>query len=210
MADGFTNQQPVANSIADNAIGSAIGGVLSTRPSARYVSGARCILKVNGQLIGFAFGISWNINNSITRINTIDDYNSWELAPKRVDVTGTISCLHIPGQGAGASLMQADVLSFLFQNYITIECRDSRTNQLLFLTDKAMVTSRNQSVSVESLSTVTLNWEAIGYQDERTPNPPTGYNVVNPVPPPPTAGGAPSPIPASLIPSSPNLAIGVA
>jgi hypothetical protein len=196
MANGFNNQPP------------AIGGIISTKPSAKYISGARCLIKVNGQLVGFAFGISWNINNSVTRINTIDDYNSYELAPKRVDVSGSLSCFHIPGQGPGAGLLQADILSFLFQKYITIECRDSRTNQLLFLTDKAMITSRGQNVTAEQLSQITLNWEAIGYQDEREPLPPTGYDQLSPPPRPPITGGLTGVLDNNSIPSVGNLVTG--
>jgi hypothetical protein len=180
MADGFNNRPNAGQQLSDNAIGGNIGGIVSTRPSAKYITGARIIIKVNGRLVGFAFNISWNINNTITKIQTIDDYNAWELAPKRVEVNGTIGCFHIPSQGPGVNLMQADILSFLFQKYITIEARDSRTDQLLFLTNKAMITSRSQSVTAEQLSQITLNWEAIGYEDERKPEPPKGYDGPNP------------------------------
>ena len=43
-----------------------------------------------------------------------------------------------------------------------------------------MVTSRGQNITAEQLSQVTLNWEAIGYEDERTPQPPTGYDQPSP------------------------------
>lgn len=180
MADGFNNRPPIAQKLSDNVLSANIGGIFSTKPSAKYISGARCILKVNGRLVGFAFNISWNINTSVTKIQTVDDYNPWELAPKRVEVGGTIGCLHIPSQSPGSQLMQADILSFLFQKYITIEVRDSRTDQLLFLTKKAMVTSRQQNITAEQLSQITLNWEAIGFEDERNPEPPANYNKVSP------------------------------
>jgi len=180
MADGFNNRPNPGQQLSDNVLEGNIGGVFSTKPSARYFSGARCILKINGRLVGFAFNITWNINTSVTAIKTVDDYNTYELAPKRVEVSGTIGALHIPSQSVGVNLIQADILSFLFQKYITIEVRDSRTDQLLFLTNKAMVTSRNQNVAAEQLSNITLNWEAIGYQDERDPQPPQSYNSESP------------------------------
>jgi hypothetical protein len=165
---GFNNKPNAGSQLANN-IASNISGVFSTKSSARYASGARTILKINGKVSGFAFGISWKITTQVTDINTIDDYFPHELAPQRVTVEGTLSALHIPGQSAGTELWQPDALNFLFQQYITIEVRDSATDQLLFYTSKAMVTSRQEDVRVDSLANVQLSWRAIGFQDERKP-----------------------------------------
>lgn len=165
---GFNNRPVYGNRLADN-IASQMSGIFSTRPSAKYASGARTILKINDQICGFAFGISWRINTSVVEINTIDDYTPWELAPQRVTVEGSISALHIPGQSVGTELWQPDVLNFLLQQYITIEVRDSATDQLLFFTKRAMITSRQEDIRVDSLANVQLTWRAIGFQDERKP-----------------------------------------
>lgn len=162
---GFNNRP---NTIADN-VASNVSGIFSTKSSARYASGARTILKINGKVTGFAFGISWRINTAVTEINTIDDYFPAELAPQRVTCEGSISSLHIPGQSAGTELWQPDALNFLFQQYITIEVRDSATDQLLFYTSKAMITSRMEDIRVDQLANVSLSWRAIGFQDERKP-----------------------------------------
>lgn len=155
-------------SVAGNIV-SNVAGVFSTKQSAKYASGARCALKINSKLCGFAFGVSWRITTQVTEINTIDNYSPYELAPQRVTVEGSLSALHIPGQGIGVQLWQPDILNFLFQQYISIEVRDSATDQLLFFTDKAMITSRSEDVKVDSLASVQLTWKAIGFQDERTP-----------------------------------------
>lgn len=165
---GFNNRPGAGQSLVDN-IASNASGIFSTKSSARYASGARTTMKINGKITGFAFGISWRINTAVTEINTIDDYFPAELAPQRVTVEGTISALHIPGQSAGTELWQPDALNFLFQQYITIEVRDSATDQLLFYTSKAMITSRSEDIRVDSLANVTLQWKAIGFQDERKP-----------------------------------------
>lgn len=164
---GFNNKPNIGNQLANN-VASNVSGVFSTKPSARYASGARTILKINGKITGFAFGISWKITTQVTEILTIDDYLPYEFAPQRVSVEGTISALHIPGQSAGTELWQPDVLNFLFQQYITIEVRDLN-DQLLFYTTKAMITSRAEDIKVDSLASVQLTWRAIGYQDERKP-----------------------------------------
>lgn len=164
---GFNNKPAFGDQLANN-VASNVAGVFSTKPSARYASGARCILKINGKITGFAFGVSWKINTQVTEINTIDDYFPHEIAPQRVTVEGTLSALHIPGQSAGTELWQPDAINFLFQQYITIEVRDT-TDQLLFYTNKAMITSRAEDIRVDALSSVQLSWRAIGFQDERKP-----------------------------------------
>lgn len=162
--DGFDNR----SSILSNAI-SPLSGIISTRPNAKFMSGARCVLKVNGQLVGFAFSISWSVNTSFTEINTIDDYLPAELAPQRITVEGTLSALHVPGVSANTLNWQGDVTNFLFAPYISIEARDQTTNQIIFATDKAVILNRTEEVKVDSLASVTLRWRAIGYLDEKQP-----------------------------------------
>lgn len=167
---GNTGQQ-----LADN-VSSQAAGIFSTKPSAKYVTGARAILRVNGRVVGFAFGITWRINTMSQEIMTIDDYIPYEIVPTRITVEGSISSLHVPGQGPSAEFMQANMASFLFQKYIQIEVRDSTTNSLLFFTSKAMVTTRVEEIKAEQLATLTLNFKAIGWKDEREPSFPENYD----------------------------------
>ena len=175
---GFNNRPGAGQRLADN-VASNVSGIFSTKSSARFASGARTTMKINGKITGFAFGVSWKITTSVTPINVIDDYFPAELAPQRIQVEGSISALHIPGQSAGTELWQPDALNFLFQQYITIEVRDSATDQLLFYTSKAMITSRQEDIKVDSLANVTLNFMAIGFQDERKPELADGVNTPN-------------------------------
>jgi len=172
---GFNNVPSIPNSLVNNVVGN-ISGVLSTKPNAKYASGPRCSLKINSKLVGFAFDFSFRINTTVVEVNTIDDYLPYELAPQRLTCEGTISALHIPGTSAGTLFWQPDILNFLFQQYITIEVRDSATDQLLFFTDKAMITSRAEDIRVDSLAQVQLSWKAIGYRDERAPELPANQN----------------------------------
>lgn len=161
--------------LLDN-ISSQGAGIFSTKPSAKYVTGARCVLKINGRLVGFAFGISWRINTIGQEIMTIDDYLPYEIVPTKITVEGTITSLHVPGQGPAAEFMQANMASFLFHKYIQIEVRDSTTNALLFFTSKAMITSRIEEVKAEQLANMTLSFKAIGWKDEREPSFPKNFD----------------------------------
>lgn len=164
--------------VGQNAL-SNIEGILSVKPMAKYLSGARCILRMNGKIVGFAFAISWNITTDATEITTIDDYLPAELAPSRITVSGSISGFRIPGSGPGQKVLQPDVLSFLHQRYVEIEVRDSQTDNLIFFTKKALITSRSENVRSDALAEIAMNFKAIGYADERLPQVPDG--VGNPV-----------------------------
>lgn len=144
-------------------------GLFSIKSAAKYSSGARTVLKMNGAIVGFAFNISWRVSTDWVEINTIDDYMAAELAPRRVTVDGSLGMLHIPGQSATSNLWQADQLSFLFQKYVSIEVRDSATDQLLFYAPQAAIVTRSEDISVDALSKVTLSFKAIGWKDEQTP-----------------------------------------
>jgi hypothetical protein len=157
----------VANRVAENAF-EGLSSILTIKPVAKYLSGARCVLRINGKVVGFAFGISWTINTMVEEINTIDNYQAHELAPSRVEVNGNISGFRIPGSGPGSQLIQTDLISFLHQRYIEIEVRDSQTDNLIFLTRKALVTKRSESIKTGSLADMSLEFRAIGFLDERS------------------------------------------
>lgn len=176
MANGFDNTPPALQNVVDNALGGNIGGIISTRPVAKYMSGARCILKINDKIAAFAFGVSWRINTTYKEINTIDNPLPEEFVPQMIKVEGSITALHIPGQGVGAQLWQPNVLSFLFHQYIRIEVRDSQTNQLLFYAPKAVITTRQEEIRVDQLANVSLNFMAIGFRDEKDPSYPVDFD----------------------------------
>lgn len=180
MPAGFDNVPNVGSQLLDNVTSGNFGGIISTRPSAKYMSGARCVLRINSKPVVFAFGISWRIDTSYLELNVIDNPLAEELVPKAIQVSGSISALHIPGRGPGAQLWQGDALSFLFHQYITIEVRDSETNQLLFFAPKAVITSRQEEIKVDDLAHMSLNFMAIGFKDEKEPAQPTGYDAVKP------------------------------
>ena len=178
MSSGFNNRPPLAQNVLEN-IASNLTGIFSTRPTAKYASGARCIIKINGKIVGFAFAASWRINTIYTEINCIDDPLTEELVPQRLSVEGSISALHIPGTSAGTELWQPDVLSFLFNRYIAIEIRDSQTDDILFFTARAMITSRQEEMRVDQLSSVSLSFKAIGWRDERPPAYPSDIEALS-------------------------------
>jgi hypothetical protein len=176
---GFNNRPNLGRQLANN-LASNFSGIISTRPTAKYASGARTILKINGKIVGFAFSVSWRIRTDFLEINSIDNIEAEELAPQRISVEGSISALHIPGISAATEQWQGTVKSFLFNKYVTIEVRDSQTDEILFYTAKAVITSRQEDIRVDDLANVSLTFKAIGWRDEMQPKYPNGHNDVAP------------------------------
>lgn len=161
---------------ADSLINSAVGAVSPFNNFGKYLTGSRAIIKINDNLFGFAFGVTFNIQTQAVEVNTIDDWTPYELAPTRISVSGTLSMFHIPGKSPTRELVQANVLSFLFHKYITISISDQTTGQKIFETKKAIVTGRRQTIQAGELSTITLEWKAIGFVDDITPFWPDDYD----------------------------------
>jgi hypothetical protein len=176
MAEGFDNRPSIGQAIADN-IASNVAGIISTRPTAKYLSGARCILKIDGNVCAFAFGVSWRIVTNYIEINTIDNYEPVELAPQRITVEGTVSALRVPGESPTYQLWQSNRLSFLFDSYIDIEVRDSKTDLIIFKANKAIITSRSEDIRVDQLANMSLTWKAVGFMDEAKPARPDSAEV---------------------------------
>jgi hypothetical protein len=170
---GFDRDGGFATTTGQNLL-SNIGSVASTKPEAKYHSGARCVLKVNGKLLGFAFAVSWNIQTDNTEIRTVDSYLPAELAPRVISVSGSLGTFVIPGRSATSEMLQSDVLSFLQNKYITIEVSDSTTGSKLFSTNRAVITGQQVSIQTEQLTVAQLSWKAIGWQAEFAPEEPTG------------------------------------
>ena len=165
-ADPFAPDS-LAKVVADNAL-SNVQGTLALFPAGKYVTGARVNLRINGRIVLFAFSVSWNINTEQDEIWTIDRTVPWELAPKRVSIEGTIGCFHMPFQTPTLNNMEADIVNFMFHKYITIEVKDRNTDALLFRTNKAVITSRQEDIRAEQIGTMHLRWKAIGWIDEGT------------------------------------------
>lgn len=159
----------MVSGLADNLINSAVGGLSPLNNFGRYMTGARAIIKVNDKLFGFAFGVNFNIQTETNEVWTIDDWTPYELAPNRIMVSGTMGLFHIPGKGPTRELVQANVLSFLFHRYVTIEITDQMTGQTIFKTNRAVITNKSQSIQAGEISTIQLSWKAIGWADELNP-----------------------------------------
>jgi hypothetical protein len=157
----------------------AVGGIYSLRPQGKYMTGARCVIKVNQRIAGFAYAVTWNIRTEQDEINVIDEWTPYEYAPKRVIVDGTLSMFHIPGKGPSVELIQSNILSFMGHRYITLRVEDQRTGAVLFKSDRVVVTGRSQNMQADQISTIQLTWKAIGWEDEQRAEFPDKFTATN-------------------------------
>jgi hypothetical protein len=81
MATGFDNVPDIGQQLTDNILEGNLGGIISSRPTAKYMSGARCVLRINGRPVGFAFNVSWRIDTVFAEINAIDNPLPEEFVP---------------------------------------------------------------------------------------------------------------------------------
>jgi hypothetical protein len=162
--DNFTRVADVTQNVLSN-----LGTPASLKPEAKYHTGPRCVLKVNGKLIGFAFAVSYTIQTDNTEVFTIDDYLPYELAPRSISVSGTLGMFVIPGRSSVSEGLQSNVLSFMMNKYISLEISDSATGTILFKTNKAVITGQQTSIQAEQMSITQLSWKAIGWQNETIP-----------------------------------------
>lgn len=179
VKNAFTDSGTLSGAVgglAESLVNSAVGAASPLNNFGRYMTGARAIIKVNGKLFGFAFGVNYNIATPHDEVWTIDDWTPYELAPQRITISGTLGMFHIPGKGPAAELVQANVLSFLMHKYITIEITDQMTGQKIFKTERAVITNKNQILQAGDISTIQLTWKAIGWLDELTPKYPNGVD----------------------------------
>ena len=153
---------------------SGFQGILSAKPAAKYMTGARTIIKINGRIAAFATGVSWRMQTDSKELWGIDNYMPIEIVPNKIMVSGTLNGLVIPGNGPTNQLISPDVLSFLFHKHISIEVRDAQTDSLLFYTGRAMIVDRQENIKAGQLANLTLRFKAIAYRDEKIPEYPRG------------------------------------
>lgn len=170
----------ISSANAKELIGNSLNNAAAVSPLndfGRYMTGSRAIIKISDKLFGFAFRVSFSIETEQMEIWTIDDYTPYELAPNRVKVSGTLSMFHIPSKGPTEQFVQANVLGHLFHKYITIRIEDQLTGNKIFETNRAQITSRNQTLTAGEISTIELSWKAVGWRDQITPFYPGGHDA---------------------------------
>lgn len=138
-----------------------------------FLTGARCVLKMRGKIIGFAFGISYQIRIEQRPNFVIDSIYPVEIYPWRVNVNGQVFNFRLMGLSATKMRLQPTYDNVLISKYVTIEIYNKDTdvpNNLspIITFDKAMIVDRSESYSSESVVQTSLTFTSIGWSDADT------------------------------------------
>jgi hypothetical protein len=171
MKGGFGRKTHLGQSLGKEALeaSGATMDVISLNKGTKFLDGGRAVVKVNNRIFGFFFGVTWNIDLEHTPIYTIDDYMPYELSPRKIRITGSLSSYVVPGESPQHHQIASDMMSFLFDRYISIKIEDSNTRAIVFQTDQAIITRCRGSIQAQGPATLTLDWEAISWEDNYDP-----------------------------------------
>lgn len=134
----------------------------ATKQFPKYFSGARCRLRVNGDVIGAALEVSWSVNSEMREIRTIDSYVPWEIVPGQITISANLKRIIDPNRQAASDGLYSTITSHLHQPYASIEVVD-RIGGLVFLARGMFKdlkgTVANQQLGVESVSFIGYYWK---------------------------------------------------
>ena len=135
----------------------------------KVFTGARAILRLNGNLVVFATDASYTIETEYKPISEIDNSLPAELAPGAVRVQVTVSNLRVPFGSPTVDRLQPTILNVMTQPYAMLELRDRGTDSTILRVPKAMLVRRSGHVSARAMATESWTFIGIAFWDERTP-----------------------------------------
>lgn len=127
------------------------------------LSGASLRIYINGKVIGFATGFSFQRSQGIKKNYELDNPYPAEIQPTRYDVSGTllgIRLRHIDGLSSSAALDINTAQAIFSQTYVTIEMVDRLTGVRIWSITGAMF--NNESWSISNKGQVTFSASFIG------------------------------------------------
>ena len=135
----------------------------------KVLTGARAILKLNGNLTVFATDVSWSVETDYKPIPEIDNSLPAELSPGAIRVQVTVTNLRVAFGSPAVERLQPTILNAMTQPYTMIEVRDRGTDATIIRVPKSMLVRRTGHVSSRSMATESWTFVGIGYWDERAP-----------------------------------------
>lgn len=123
-------------------------------------SGVRLI--INGKVIGFATGLSFNRSQATKVFYEIDSPVAVEIAPLLVSVSGNLTGIRLRDDflDTRRAMSLGDLNDFFDQKYINIEVVDRLTNKTLYHFRDAMFDSDSWSINAKSVITFSASFKA--------------------------------------------------
>ena len=143
------------------------------QPRPKVFTGARAIIKIDGEIIAFATSVTYVFETDYKEIREIDNSLPVELAPAGIRVEVTCSNIRIPLASPTLLGIQANIYSHLHQCYATIELKDRKNDTTILYIPKAMMVRREGSVGTRAVATETWVFKGMSAWDEKLPYTPT-------------------------------------
>lgn len=135
----------------------------------KVFTGARAIIKLNGDLMVFATDVSYSIETEYKPLREIDNSLPAELTPGQIAIQVVASGLRIPFGSPTMSRLAPTIMNAMTQPYCTIELRDRLTDATILYVAQAQMTRRGGRVSSRSMANETWTFVGIAWWDERKP-----------------------------------------
>lgn len=133
-----------------------------------YMTGAMCLLKVNGKVVGFANGINFQVRIENRSLNTIDNIHPLEIYPYRTNISGQLHNFVVAGLSPTRMKIMPIIDNILISKYVTIEVYKKNTNgtlEKLVTFPKSMIVDRAETHPAGNVSRVTLTFVSTSWED---------------------------------------------
>ncbi len=129
----------------------------------RSFSGARCQVRIDGALVGWATGLEVDENLGLVRVDVMDDPYSQEIELVGVTVSGQVSQVAIYGSTLAEQLKypQGDKLAILLMPAATLTIVDSVEGKTLLSVYGFKFSSRHFSIDRNSVMMTNASFQAI-------------------------------------------------
>jgi hypothetical protein len=133
------------------------------------IAGASVVLLVNDVNYGRVIGIDWDVTTPIEELRGVDSPQPYELANSTTSVGGTLSVLRTLGDGgAEGAGMTAPLIDVGKTRYVSLTLLERRTQQVLFQTKRAAISSQSWTVPLRGIISGTITFISIDYSNEVT------------------------------------------
>jgi hypothetical protein len=155
--------------IAQKNLQTSAAALLSLGNQPKIVSGARAVIKINGKVSALCTNVSCDISMNWQEIRGVDELVPNDLSPTEYTVKGSMTLYRVPNRSPIASYLTPDMFRSLIWPYSTIEIKDKRTDEVLLLVKRCVITSRTEQFNPRQLTTTVLTFVGIGMRDEEAP-----------------------------------------
>lgn len=135
-------------------------------PIVKGVSGARCVLALDGKEIGWASGVEVDESVQQVRIDVLNDVYTKEIEVVGITVSGRIATVVMYGNtmaeaSQGAKYAQGDKVNIILHPSATLTIVDSVLNKTLFVVDGLKFSGRTFNVDRMSVFMSNVSFQAI-------------------------------------------------